>query len=106
MMSVRSEGQFNSIIYDEDDAWRGVKHRKVVFMNREDIKNGGFHEGQSVRLSNETGMLEGLEVVGFAIAKTCIMTYYPESNVLINRLLDPESKTPAFKNTIVKVEAI
>ena len=106
MMSVRSEGQFNSIIYDEDDAWRGVKHRKVVFMNREDIKDGGFHEGQSVRLTNETGTLEGLEIVEFAIAKTCIMTYYPESNILINRQLDPESKTPAFKNTIVKVEAI
>ena len=30
--------------------------------------------------------------------------YYPESNVLVPRRLDPLSKTPAFKNILVTVE--
>ena len=30
--------------------------------------------------------------------------YYPECNVLVSRTLDPQSKTPAFKGVIVRVE--
>jgi hypothetical protein len=31
--------------------------------------------------------------------------YYPEANVLVARSLDPRSKTPAFKNVLVRIEA-
>jgi hypothetical protein len=31
--------------------------------------------------------------------------YCPEANVLIPRAVDPESKTPAFKNSLVTIEA-
>jgi hypothetical protein len=30
--------------------------------------------------------------------------YYPECNVLVSRVLDPQSKTPAFKGVVVRVE--
>jgi hypothetical protein len=30
--------------------------------------------------------------------------YYPEANRLVNRALDPQSKTPAFKCVVVRVE--
>jgi anaerobic selenocysteine-containing dehydrogenase len=33
------------------------------------------------------------------------LMYYPEANVLVPRSLDPRSKTPAFKNVLVRVEA-
>ena len=29
--------------------------------------------------------------------------YYPESNVLVSRHADPQSKTPAFKGVVVEV---
>ena len=29
--------------------------------------------------------------------------YYPECNILMNRTLDPKSKTPAFKCVIVRI---
>jgi hypothetical protein len=31
--------------------------------------------------------------------------YYPECNVLVSRAVDPQSKTPAFKCVVVRVEA-
>jgi hypothetical protein len=31
--------------------------------------------------------------------------YYPECNVLVPRRVDPKSKTPAFKNIAVRIEA-
>jgi anaerobic selenocysteine-containing dehydrogenase len=30
--------------------------------------------------------------------------YYPEANVLVPRHADPQSKTPAFKCVLVKIE--
>ncbi len=33
------------------------------------------------------------------------MMYCPEANVLVPRAVDPESKTPAFKNVLVTVQA-
>jgi hypothetical protein len=32
--------------------------------------------------------------------------YYPECNVLVNRTLDPHSKTPAFKGVLVRIEKL
>jgi hypothetical protein len=30
--------------------------------------------------------------------------YYPECNVLVGRTLDPQSKTPAFKGVVVRID--
>jgi hypothetical protein len=32
--------------------------------------------------------------------------YYPEANVLVPRVADPLSRTPAFKNVLVTLEPI
>ena len=32
--------------------------------------------------------------------------YYPECNILVNRTLDPKSKTPAFKCVVVNIDCI
>jgi hypothetical protein len=31
------------------------------------------------------------------------MMYYPESNVLVPRVVDPQSRTPNFKNIVVSI---
>jgi hypothetical protein len=31
--------------------------------------------------------------------------YYPEANVLVPTAIDPQSKTPAFKSVLVRLEA-
>ena len=37
MTSIRSEGQFNTIIYEENDAFREVEDRWVILINTEDM---------------------------------------------------------------------
>ncbi|MDH4298185.1 MAG: molybdopterin-dependent oxidoreductase, partial [Cyclobacteriaceae bacterium] len=104
LMSVRSEGQFNSIVYEEDDAWRGQQERRVVLMNPEDIVSLGLRENDLVSLKSETGIMQNVKVRSFAIKRGNVLGYYPETNVLISTETDKRSLTPSFKNTIVKIE--
>ena len=39
LTSVRSEGQFNTIIYTEEDTYRRQKNREVLFINPQDLKH-------------------------------------------------------------------
>ena len=32
-MTVRSEGQFNTVVYEEEDLYRGQDRRDVILMN-------------------------------------------------------------------------
>jgi molybdopterin-dependent oxidoreductase alpha subunit len=105
LMTVRSEGQFNSIVYEEEDAWRGQKERDVILMNPNDMAEKGFHEDQIISLSNEIGQLNNLKIKPFNIAKGCLLGYYPETNVLVPSKTDPRSKTPAFKNVEVFIHS-
>ncbi|PLX04528.1 MAG: histidine kinase [Marinilabiliales bacterium] len=103
MMSVRSEGQFNSIIYDEFDRFRGQTSRNVVMMNKDDISSMGLKENMLVNLKSSVGEMQNMFVRELDITPGNIMTYYPESNVLIPTAVDPRSKTPGYKLAWVKI---
>jgi molybdopterin-dependent oxidoreductase alpha subunit len=103
LMTVRSEGQFNTVVYELQDRYRGVKSREVVLMNPDDIKSLGFQEGQKVTVENDTGRICGLKITAFAIKSGNILMYYPEANVLVPRRHDNQSKTPSFKSIQVRV---
>ncbi|MFQ5449063.1 MAG: FdhF/YdeP family oxidoreductase [Nitrospinaceae bacterium] len=104
LMTVRSEGQFNTVVYDLNDRYRGVSSRNVVLMNAEDIQSSGLREEQRVRVINQTGKMNGLKLLAYPIKSGNIMMYYPEANVLVPRLHDQQSKTPSFKSVRVRVE--
>ncbi|MBT4048848.1 MAG: molybdopterin-dependent oxidoreductase, partial [Nitrospina sp.] len=104
LMTVRSEGQFNTVVYEPDDRYRGVSSRNVVLMNEEDIKKVGSKEGDLVTIKNETGTMAGQKLQAYPIKPGNIMMYYPESNVLVPRQIDPKSKTPSFKSIEVFLE--
>jgi molybdopterin-dependent oxidoreductase alpha subunit len=104
LTTVRSEGQFNSIIFHDYDTYRGQKSRDVVMMNPLDIKELSLSENQRVDLVTKTGRLQNLAVKAFDIHRGNIMTYYPEANVLTNVAVDEASKTPAFKSLAVSIE--
>lgn len=104
LMSVRSEGQFNSIVYEEEDAWRGQQERWVVLMNPEDIGSLGLQENDVVTLKSGTGIMRNVKVRSFAIKRGNVLGYYPETNVLISTETDKRSLTPSFKNTFIEVE--
>ncbi|MCY2967046.1 MAG: FdhF/YdeP family oxidoreductase, partial [Planctomycetota bacterium] len=37
MMTIRSEGQFNTVVYEDDDLYRGQERRDIILMNTADI---------------------------------------------------------------------
>jgi molybdopterin-dependent oxidoreductase alpha subunit len=102
LMTLRSEGQFNTVVYEEEDVYRGNERRDVVMLNESDAAARGLRRDQSVRVANQTGFLD--VVVRFApLPPGNAAMYYPEANVLIPRLADPASGTPIFKSTTATI---
>lgn len=104
LASIRSEGQFNSIIYEESDSYRGTSHRWCVLMSETDCQRLQVKKGSRVRVRSPYGAMANLEVIPFDLPAGCLMAYYPEANVLIGTEHDPRSKTPAFKSVAVAVD--
>jgi molybdopterin-dependent oxidoreductase alpha subunit len=103
VMTIRSEGQFNTVVYEEEDIYRQQERRDVIVMNERDVERMGLKVDQRVDVSNETGCVPNVLVRVFDIAEGCAFMYFPEANALAPRKADPRSKTPAFKNIVAKV---
>jgi molybdopterin-dependent oxidoreductase alpha subunit len=112
LITLRSNGQFNTTVYNYDDRFRGIfGSRHVVLMHRNDIDRFGLREGEIVTLATavDDGVerkVEGLRVVAYDIPEGCIAGYYPECNPLIPLWHHAEkSKVPAAKSIPVRVHA-
>jgi molybdopterin-dependent oxidoreductase alpha subunit len=106
LMTIRSEGQFNTVVYEDYDLYRGVERRDVVLIHPDDIRRLGLDPSMMVTVHGPAGRLHGLRLHPFAeIRPGNAAMYYPEANVLVSRTSDPASKTPAFKCVIVTLEA-
>lgn len=105
LMTVRSEGQFNTVVYEEEDIYRGQDRRDVVLVNPTDLTAMGFVADQTVDVQSEAGITRGILIRPFDIARGCALMYYPEANVLVPKAVDSRSKTPAFKNVVVSIRA-
>lgn len=105
LMTLRSEGQFNSIIYEEKDSYRSVSHRWTVLINQQDALELGVTEGDKVDLESDSGRMAAVEIKLASIPKGCVAAYYPEANVLSSRRTDPRSHTPEFKSVPVSIVA-
>ena len=104
LITLRSEGQFNTIVYEEFDFYRGMPHRHSLLMSSRDAATLGCRDGERVAVRGEAGRLENIEVVIGDIRQGVVAMYYPEANVLIKGNIDPRSKTPAFKSAPVWLE--
>jgi molybdopterin-dependent oxidoreductase alpha subunit len=104
MSSIRSEGQFNTIIYEDEDIYRGQSQRWVVLMSPQDMHRESLQENDCVSLYNETGQMQDLVVRQYDIAQGNLLTYFPEANVLIPKATDPRSKTPSYKSVRVNLQ--
>lgn len=105
LMTIRSEGQFNSVVYDEEDLYRGQERRDVILMNADDIRCLGLQPDQHVRVHSEAGELRMILVRASDIRAGNVMMYYPEANVLVPHRVDPLSKTPGFKGVKVTIHS-
>jgi molybdopterin-dependent oxidoreductase alpha subunit len=111
MMTMRSHDQFNTTIYGLDDRYRGIRNgRRVVFLNPDDIRVGGFHDGQTVDLvshfEGEERIAHRFTIVSYSIPRRCAATYYPETNVLVAvRSFADKSNTPVSKSVVISITA-
>lgn len=105
LMTVRSEGQFNSVVYDEEDLYRGQERRDVVLMNRLDMQARGLSPDQPVRLTSSAGELRYYRAREYNVRAGNVLMYYPEANILVPHEVDPLSKTPGFKGVPVNITA-
>lgn len=102
LMTVRSEGQFNTVVYEEHDFYRGQDRRDVILVHPDDVARLGLQEDQRVTVTSSTGELKEILVRPYPeIRSGNALMYYPEANVLISRRIDPQSRTPAFKCELI-----
>lgn len=106
LMTIRSEGQFNTVVYEDEDVYRGQERRDVILMNEGDMARLGLQADDRVTVRSRAGAMEGVLVRPFAIRAGNAAMYYPEANVLVPADTDAESKTPAFKSVAVRVERV
>jgi len=105
LMTVRSEGQFNTVVYEEYDRYRGQERRDVILIHPDDLLRLGVQAEDRVTVVSETGRLADILVRPFEkIRSGNALMYFPEANVLVPRTVDPASRTPAFKNIVVHLE--
>jgi molybdopterin-dependent oxidoreductase alpha subunit len=102
LMTVRSEGQFNTVVYEDEDLYRGNTRRDVVMMSAMDGARLGLGEGEPVTVETATGKLR--VVVSFVdLRPGNLAMYYPEANAIVPRRIDPASGTPAFKSVVARL---
>jgi anaerobic selenocysteine-containing dehydrogenase len=105
LLTLRSEGQFNSVVYEEEDLYRGQERRDVILMNPDDLARLHLQPDQRVRVRSAAGELRHLLARPFDIRAGNAAMYYPEANVLVPQEVDPLSKTPGFKSVRITVAA-
>jgi molybdopterin-dependent oxidoreductase alpha subunit len=109
LTTIRSHDQFNTTIYGLDDRYRGIYNgRRVLFMNPDDMKEGGFQQGQPVDITshfaNQEREAQHFLIAPYLIPRRCVATYFPEGNVLVPIGSVAEiSNTPTSKSVIVTI---
>ena len=105
LMTLRSEGQFNTVVYEEEDLYRGTTRRDVVMMSEADGTRLGLAEGDPVDVATGTGRMR--VVAAFIdIPPGNVAMYYPEANAIVPRKVDAASGTPAFKSIAARLTPV
>ncbi len=104
LMTVRSEGQFNTVVYEDYDLYRGQDRRDIVLVHPDDLERLGLAADQPLVVRSQVGEMRAIAKAYPKIRAGNVLMYYPEANVLVPRDVDPASRTPAFKNVAVTLE--
>ncbi len=110
LMTLRSHDQFNTTIYGLNDRYRGIANgRRVIFLNRDDIHNLGFKDGDWVDITShfesQERVAEKFMIVSYEIPKSCAACYFPEANVLVPiQSVAGKSNTPTYKSIVVSLK--
>ncbi len=106
VMTIRSEGQFNTVVYEDEDVYRNIDRRDVILLHGDDLARFNLKDGDRVTIRGPAGAMYGIRATEFAAIKAGnAAMYFPEANQLVSRTLDPQSKTPAFKCVVVQLQS-
>jgi molybdopterin-dependent oxidoreductase alpha subunit len=109
MMTVRSHDQYNTTIYGLDDRYRGLKgDRRVVLLNRDDMRALCIADGQTVDITSHfrgvPRTARRFTAVAYDIPRGCACTYFPEANALVPAgQVAHASNTPASKSVVISL---
>ncbi|MGN6827690.1 FdhF/YdeP family oxidoreductase [Paucibacter sp. M5-1] len=110
LATVRSHDQYNTTIYGMDDRYRGVwGHRRVVFINAEDLRQIDMKAGDWVDITSlyddgQSRHAERFLLVEYDIPRGCLASYYPETNPLVPlQSFAIDARTPTSKSIPVKL---
>lgn len=103
LITGRSYGQHNTVVYRTADHYRGMPHRHCILMHPDDVAEGGLEDRQRVSVWGDAGQLDQIEVICGAVRRGAALMFYPEANVLMKGHIDPKSQTPAYKRVPVFV---
>jgi molybdopterin-dependent oxidoreductase alpha subunit len=112
LITLRSQGQFNTTVYSYRDRFRGVDGtRMVLFMHQNDLARLGLKPDDMVSLVTAVNdgvhrQVDGFVLRSYDIPEGCIGGYYPECNPLLPLSHHAVgSKVPAAKSIPVRVVA-
>lgn len=112
LITLRSNDQFNTTIYGDDDRFRGIYgSRMVVMMNADDMLRFGISQEDEIALTTaaDDGVerrVTGLTALEYDVPPGTCAAYFPECNPLIPLWqFAEESRTPAAKSVPVRIEA-
>lgn len=103
LMTIRSEGQFNTVVYEDHDRYRGTERRDVILISPADRQRMGLAIDQLVTVRSSAGEMTNVRIREFDVRPGNAAMYYPEANVLVPRAVDSSSGTPSFKNVRIRI---
>ncbi|MEB3217063.1 MAG: FdhF/YdeP family oxidoreductase [Nostocales cyanobacterium 94392] len=103
LMTGRSYAQHNTVVYQNQDKYRGIPHRNCILMNKNDVEKAGFKQHQLVTVRGNVGELQNVEIIYGAVREGAGVMFYPEVNVIFRAEVEQRCGTPAFKRVPVLV---
>lgn len=110
LTTIRSHNQFNTTIYDYSDRYRGIEgERRIVLLNREDMKRMELEQGDAVDItshfSDRERHVHNFVVVPYDIPRDCAAAYFPEANPLVPlKSYAEKSLTPTSKSIVISIQ--
>jgi predicted molibdopterin-dependent oxidoreductase YjgC len=101
VVSTRRGKQFNSIVQRDTDPLTGAR-RDDILISAEDLSGLSLANGTAVRLVSDHGVFAGT-LRAAPIKPGNLEVHWPEGNVLLGPMVDPESLEPDY-NATVKIE--
>ena len=103
LMTGRSYSQHNTVVYKNEDKYRGMSHRNCILMNRSDAETAGLSQHQRVTVRGNASQLDNIEIVYGQVRPGAALMFYPEVNVIFDAPKESRCGTPAFKRVPVFV---